>query len=531
MANKLHRLLCVLALGAATLPATAQTDPTQPSLPDSTRERRPLLNLDLTTMANFSTGSFAPYYIASNSEALVTQGQGIREYVRAERELSGTGRFEYGFGAALLAGYTSGVDYRRWNSEAAAFTETKRHPGYVSLRELWAGVKYRSLFLYAGMKPQSEGLFNSSLGSGDLVMSRNARPIPQVRAGFIDFQDIPFTRGWVQIQGELAYGKFMDSGWLEDHYGYYNSFITTGVYMHYSRLYLRTDPDKPFSVTVGMQQAAQFGGTWKRYEGGREVSAQKQPLRFKDFVNALFPWAGGSATTDGDQAYYSGNHLGSWDLALSYRLPDRSVVRAYMQSPWEDGSGIGKLNGFDGVWGLEYRFAPTSPLLRTILAEYIDFTNQSGPMHWAPGDFPGTTIPGEATGADDYYNNYMYNGWANYGMAIGTPFVKSPIYNTDGYMRFTDNRVRGFQLGADGVAGPHIAWRALLSYRTSWGTPFLPSPTRRHDTSMMLEASYRFARVPGLSLSGALAFDAGSLYDDNFGALVKLNYILPIRTK
>ena len=35
-------------------------------------------------------------------------------------------------------------------------------------------------------------------------------------------------------------------------------------------------------------------------------------------------------------------------------------------------------------------------------------------------------------------------------MAIGTPFAKSPIYNRDGYLRFTDNRLRGFQAGISG---------------------------------------------------------------------------------
>ncbi|MCM1319278.1 MAG: capsule assembly Wzi family protein [Muribaculaceae bacterium] len=495
---------------------------------DTVARERPLFDVALQTMVNAGSGDFAPYYIASNSQSLVTQAFGVQEYIKAERRLSTDRRFEYGFGAAVMGGYTSSLDYRRYNSESKLFDEHSCHPGYFSLRELWAGVKYRGVFLWAGMKPNEGGLFNSSLGSGDLVMSNNARPIPQVRAGFIDFQDIPFTSGWVQIQGELGWGKMADSGWLKDHYNYYNSFITTGVYMHYSRLYLRSNPDKPFVLTVGMQNAAQFGGTWQRYHDGVETSSVHNPVKFKDFVNALFPWTGGSSSAEGDQAYYSGNHLGSWDLELAYRFKDGSSLRGYMQAPWEDGSGIGKLNGWDGVWGVEYTFKQESPVLKSILVEYIDLTNQSGPMHWAPGDYPGTNIPGEATGADDYYNNYMYNGWANYGMSIGSPFVKSPLYNTDGYMRYTDNRVRGFQLGAQGVIGSQWGWRALLSYRTSWGTPFLPATEKRHDTSALLEAKYDFPSLPALSIAGQLAFDAGSLYGDNFGALIKLRYMFSL---
>lgn len=504
---------------------TVQTEET---VCNESASSRPLFEVSATTIANFSSGDFAPYYIASGSQALTTQGNGIQEYIRIERPLRRESRFEYGYGAALLGGYTSNVDYSHYEVSTGTFTYTGRHPGYFSVRELWGGVKWRSLFAYAGMKPEDRSLFNSSLGVGDLVLSNNARPIPQIRLGFIDFQDIPLTRGWVQIQGELAYGKFTDSSWLEKHYNYYNSFLTTGVYMHYSRLYLRSNPSKPFSVTVGMQHAAQFGGVWQQYSEGIEISSQKQPVKIKDFVNALFPWTGGSATTAGDQAYFSGNHLGSWDLKATYRFESGALLNAYMQSPWEDGSGIGKLNGFDGVWGLEYRFGPASKIVKEIVAEYVDLTNQSGPMHWAPGDYPGTSIPGEATGADDYYNNYMYNGWANYGMSIGTPFVKSPIYNTDGYLRFTDNRVRGFQLGASGNVGNSVQWRALFSFRTSLGTPFLPSEAKRHCTSILIEAGHDFKRIKGLSLGGALALDAGSLYGKNAGAVIKLCYRLPV---
>ncbi|MCM1005988.1 MAG: capsule assembly Wzi family protein [Prevotella sp.] len=492
---------------------------------------RPLLNLQATTFANFGSGDFAPYYIASNSLDLFTQPQGIQEYLRASRPLSFQKRFEYGFGVSALAGYASNVDYQRYDATTQTWTEHGCHPGYISLRELWAGAKFRGVFIYAGMKPDQSGLFNSPLASGDLVLSNNARPIPQVRAGFIDFQNIPFTNGWAQIQGELAWGKFADNGWLEDHFNYYNSFITTGSLMHYSRLYLRSNPDKPFSVTVGMQQATQFGGIWHRYADGKEFATIKTPVKFKDFVNAIFPWAKGSAPEGLVETYYSGNHLGSWDLLLRYRFANGSTLKAYMQSPWEDGSGIGKLNGFDGVWGLQYDFADNSPIIKSILAEYIDLTNQSGPMHWDPADFPGTAIPGEATGADDYYNNVTYNGWANYGMSIGSPFVKAPIYNTDGYLRFTDNRVRGFQLGAEGAAGENMIWRAIVSHRTSWGTPFVPAPKRRHDTSAMLNAQYTLPRNPNLSLGATVAFDAGTLYGDNFGVLLNVSYQIPVYCK
>ena len=81
------------------------------------------------------------------------------------------------------------------------------------------------------------------------------------------------------------------------------------------------------------------------------------------------------------------------------------------------------MNGFDGLWGLEYRSDHSNKLITGAVIEYIDFTNQSGPIHWTPNDRPGTPITSHSSGADDYYNNYIYNGYQSRGLSIGSPFV------------------------------------------------------------------------------------------------------------
>lgn len=488
-------------------------------------ESRPFAVYGAAARVNLSTsGDFAPYYVMSNRNGLTTQADGVQARAFIYRPLYRENRFSYGFGADVVGGWTKGTEYARYSPDSGWGYRNLHQPAFW-IQDLYGEVKYRGVFLTAGLKENNRSIFDNDLNSGDIVMSNNARPVPQIRVGFIDFQNIPLTQGWVQIQGEVAYGKFIDSDWLRDHYNRYNSFVTTGAFMQYSRLYLRSNPDKPFSVTVGMQHATQFGGKWQIWEKGEVVATHKEKLKFKDWFNAFLPTGGDSDSDIQGESFMKGNHLGSWDIKARYRFTDGSELTAYAQLPWEDGSGIGKLNGFDGVWGLHYRLPHYTLWLRNIVAEYIDFTNQSGPMHWAPGDFPGTNIPGEATGADDYYNNFMYNGWANYGMAMGSPFVKSPIYNTDGYMRFTDNRVRGFHIGADGSINANLDWRVLFSYRTSWGTPMIPQLRKLHDTSMLAECRWQMPGNPHLSLLGALAFDAGKLYGNNFGGYVTLRYI------
>ena len=98
-----------------------------------------------------------------------------------------------------------------------------------------------------------------------------------------------------------------------------------------------------------------------------------------------------------------------------------------------------------------------------MVVEYIDFMNQSGPIHWAPGDFPGTSLVSQATGSDDYYNNKTYNSYANYGLVLGTPVIMSPIYNTDGQILCLNNRMRGFHIGAEGSISPKVDYRVLLN--------------------------------------------------------------------
>lgn len=482
---------------------------------------------DAGVYVNGGSSEFSPYYIGSRNGGVFDHAAGAYLMGRIERPLLTQKRFEYGFGVQAGTSITNAVDYDRYNFDPATHTGNwtthgQRAP-YVWLQQLWAGIKYRGFFITAGMKANDRSLFDSPLGVGDIVLSDNARPVPQVRLGFIDFQDIPFTRGWVQIQGEVAYGKFTDSDWLRNRFNHYNSFITTDVWFHYKRCYFRTNPDQPFSVTVGMQHAAQFGGYYKAYSQGEVVASEGGPVRLRDFFDVFVQKRGSNGTTLSDRQYYNGNHLGSWDFRARYRFSDASELTAYFQWPWEDGSGIGKLNGWDGVWGLEYRFNRRG-WVDAACIEYVDFTNQSGPMHWAPGDHDNNQIPGEATGADDYYNNVFYDGWANYGMAMGTPFMHSPVYNTDGYLRFTDNRLRGFQAGISGSPFAGFDYRVVGGYRCSWGTPFAPALKKRTSASAMIEGNYALPQVKGLSLKLQLAFDAGSLTGDRFGALIGISY-------
>ena len=69
--------------------------------------------------------------------------------------------------------------------------------------------------------------------------------------------------------------------------------------------------------------------------------------------------------------------LGSWDVKVRYRLGGGHELSFVFMGPWEDGSGIGRDNGADGLWGLYYHNSGERPLLAAAGVEYLDFRNTS----------------------------------------------------------------------------------------------------------------------------------------------------------
>lgn len=476
------------------------------------------VNYEAEMILNTSSGKLAPYYIASNRHGILTQKSDALLRLGAWKPIDIDKRFSYSYGVEFITGYSKPAVYSHYNAEAAVMGTRENGPAPIWIQQLYGEVKYRSLYLNAGMKQRESYIVDFDLSSGDVMESGNARPIPQIRAGFINFQNIPFTNGWMQIQGEIAYGKFVQNQYLRDHFNHYSGHINLGTLYHYKHCYFRTKPSQPFSATFGAQFACLFGGDTYYYYNGELSRITKNRKNLKAFWQALIP------LDNGVEGYYEGQHLGSWDIALRYRFDNGAKVKAYMMNLWEDGSGMGKLNGWDGLWGLEYKAAKKGWINGAVI-EYIDFTNQGGPMHWDEADIPGTTITGvQATGADNYYNNGFYNAYANYGMAIGTPFNKAPIYNLDGDVEFIDTRVRGFHIGITGSPANEWYYRILGGYRKSWGRYQSPRLNTIRDASVMAEVTYLPNAVDGLAIKGQIAVDRGELYGNNFGGCITITY-------
>lgn len=470
---------------------------------------------------HISSGRVAPYLLGAANGGRYSMRSGAQLEAAVEKPLNMSRRFSWTAGADVIAGYQKGAAYGLYNPETSTWTSRTWSPAGARVMQLWGGVKYRGVLLWGGMRDRLSDIVDNALSSGDVVLSDNARAIPRMEIGFVDFQNIPFTHGWAQIYGTISYGKYADSRALEGRYNYYTSHITTGQLFTYKRVYFRSRTDRPLTVTVGMQAAGEFGGTTSAYSRGKLYSVTHNGHNLRAYWEMFLPGFG-SRHSDG---FMEGNHVGSWDFKGRYRLHNGMDLEGYFQWLWEDGSGMAKRNCTDGLWGVAVRMPGRYPAVKAVVAEYIDFRDQSGPVHWAPTDAPGTTIVTEATGADNVYNSTTFNAWANYGLGLGSTFPVPPLWNADGNPQFLHCRTRGMHVAATGYITPAVQWTAKFSHAVGWGTGRIPDADAAKNTSALVTATWDARAVaPGWAVAGKVAFDAGSLRGNNWGGMLSVTY-------
>ena len=452
---------------------------------------------DLTTEVAVGTGDYTAFQLVTN-----------RHHVLGTRS-----------NTAYLRGAVH-VDHafnRNWKLSGAVDAIAAVHADHkVYLQQCYVNLSWKSFFIEAGTREEPQVVRDDLLSSGSFVKGTNAKPIPQIHVGTKGFWTVPYTKDWLQINFDFGYGKFLDNQFHEDRfYQGNNTRYTKGAYYHQKHLYLRSNPDKRFFVTVGIEHAVQFGGTMYKYEKG-ELIAKKKPANLKAFWRAILP--------TGDSQYFEnesmedwvyGNHVGVMTYQIGWNINKHHQVQAYLDNPFEDGSGVRKGNGWDGLWGLQYtNKTPGRQYVRGAVFEYFQTTNQSGPIHWDRGDYPEpirNQITDKVTGVDEYYNHDFYDGYAYYGMTPGNALIPSPIYNKDGYLAYHDNRIKAWHLGIHGEITDRLSYLVKGSYREGWGTYLVPLAEKHHSFDAMLQGMYTLGPW---NFSAAYAFDKGNIYGD-----------------
>lgn len=347
-----------------------------------------------------------------------------------------------------------------------------------------------------------------------MVLSPNARPLPEVNFSMPAYTIVPFTRGWLQVKGDFAFGRSFDKDYLKDYTSASSkpSIYIDNILWHHKSAFLRiedTANNSPLFGTLGLEHWAQWGGT------STDPKVGKQPQSIKDFMRIVFGREGGEGSTVSDMINVLGNHYGSYYLGLGYKFRDASVLQAYHQHYFEDKSGTVFANGIDGLWGIEFN-TKQLPWLKKVVVEFLTTKNQSGPMHFI--DFDREKYSGRGGGADNYYNNGEYTtGVSYFNRGIGSPLLISPEYNGGGEIGFKNNRVQSWHLGAEGNISSQVAYRLLLTTMEGWGRAYKPFLAKKSSVATLFEAAYSHPRLAGWQFAGSVAVDTGDMVEKNTG--------------
>lgn len=480
-----------------------------PSLAQAQDSLATKLTYDLTTEANMGSGDYTAYQLVSNRHHVVGTRSNTA-YLRGALKLEHT--FKNGLSLSSVVDAIGSVhaDHK------------------VYLQQCYVDLSSKSFTLEIGSREEAPILRHAELSSGAFAKGINAKPIPQIQIRTNGFRPIPKTKGWLEYNFGFGYGMFLDGGYREKQFEEAqeaNNKYATGILYHQKHLYFRSNPEKLFFAMVGIEHAVQFCGSSYTKQGGGLIEKRK-PVVLKSFWNVILPL--------GDSNYFSneamedwvyGNHLGSMTIQLGWNINKEHLLQAYVDDIFEDGSGIRKGNGWDGLWGIQYtNKAKGHQLVRGAVIEYFQSTNQSGPLHWDGGDYPEPyrhQIKDYITGNDNYYNHGFYVSYTQYGMSMGTPLISSPRYNKDGYNEFRDNRIKAWHLGVEGEINERLSYLIKGSYRDGWGTYWLPLPTKHHSFDALLMGRYQ---VGAWNFSAAYAFDEGNIYGDNSTFNIKIGY-------
>lgn len=435
-------------------------------------------------------------------------------------------RFGYGADVAVPVGYTS----------------------KFIIQQLYAEFQYKLGTLTIGQREQPMQMLNNELSSGEQTFGRNARPVPQVRLAMLDY--FRFLHGWVGIKGHISYGWCTDGGFQE-------SFAAPGmqyaknVLYHEKSGFLRIGKPETFPLTLelGLEMAAQFGGTAYNINNWGTIETVKGNSGFSGYWHALVP--GGADATDGGYDNAAGNQLGSWMARLKWEKETWSIS-AYMDHFFEDHSAMFHLNkdGYgekedhkkvvrnrwllydfkDMLLGVELHLKRFKPL-NSVVMEYLNSTYQSSPIYHDHT----YNISDHIAGNDNYYNHTVYGSWSHWGQVVGNPLYRSPIYNTDGTLMVKNNRTRAFHLGLSGDPYRAVHYRLLLSAQKGWGTYAAPLDYPEYNTSLLIEATVggevlKMADTPahewikGMMVRLAYGLDRGRLLGDNSGFQITIGY-------
>lgn len=472
-------LLTILSMGFCTEHARAQFS-------DS-------LQLRVGTNVTVATQNYQPLWLVSNRFGTITDQQAdVSTYI------SFTNRHVYKGGSPL---YEYLRKYEKLPVVALEYGLDLYHNHHfqqVFIQEGYVKVNYNHWQLRAGRYEENIGEVNPELSSGSFGISGNALPVPKVSLAIMQYTDVPFTNGWLQVKGLFSHGWMGEDRWVKE------------ALLHERNFYLRLGTPA-FRLYGGLNRFAVWGGKHPDYG--------QLPKTLNDYKIIVL----GRPVDDArpyreEQHDQRGNHLGFFDFGLNLDLYNMKIT-VYQQTPFEDRSGVKPLGNPDKLLGIALANKNPGSLLSAVTVEYMDTRYQGG---------------NGKVGKDNYFNNRLYSsGWTYAGRVIGTPlftdkdraavYFEEDVVGADDW-QVVNNKIRGIHLGWKGRLLPALHLRTLLTYTENYGNNFNKGQFSPYKSQwyFMQEVVYHYYHW---KLNAALGIDAGEL-TRNTGLLFGVSYDL-----
>lgn len=442
------------------------------------------VHYQLSSSVTAGTGSYAPFWLHQGHE-------GTRLYKPNAFHLDAGLRSDYRDTEKVLEiGYGINTVFR-----AASDTAD------VLISELYFKARLYFLEVLVGSRPVRTGIEYVPLSSGGMLLSNNALPLPGITAGFNRFVSVPFTFDMFQIKGALSHSYFTDD------VGYKN------VMLHHKWVHFQLGQPLPVRLQYRFDHVAQWGG--KSLIPGKP----DQPSSFDAFKSILLVRSGGEGASEHDQINVLGNHLIGQSLKMEVEAR-RWLMTVYWQQILEDKPfrfmGY-TMNSPDGLWGISFHTKKPA-WLSSVLYEYVNTTDQSGPYHDRDGIVYG--------GADNYFVSNYPGGWTHHSNIIGTPFIQSPVYQPGLTIDSLRNCVKAHHFGLEGSYGT-LSYRLKASFVKSYAgnandfIPLILMPVNR-QRYYLVEAHYAPERWNDYSLGMAVGIDRGTATGNATGVQVSL---------
>ena len=482
------------------------------------------LEYELSVQGGITRGDHTPLWLNANKYGLSSLNKDngyLRASITKPMATESNRKWEIGYKLDMVAAY--------------------HHTSTMIVQQAFVEARWLKGYLTIGAKEYPLELKNDELSTGSQTLGKNARPVPLVRLALPDYWAVPLTNGWVSVKGHIAYGMQTDGNWQAD-FTHQQSKYTDKTLYHSKAGYIKIGNEYrflPVSVEMGLEMAAQFGGTsWIPGLGG-EMGKVENSQGISDFWNVFIP--GGSDVGEDVYKNREGNQVGSWVLRINFDYPTW-YMGIYADHYFEDQSsmfmvdydGYGKGDEWDTrkhnrimmyslkdmQLGLDLKFK-NSNALNNILFEYIYSKYQSGPVYHDHTQ----TVSDHIGGNDDYYNHSIFSGWQHWGQVMGNPLYLSPIYNDDATIKVKDNRFYAFHLALAGDPSQYTHYKVMATYRKGFGTYDKPLFNPKESLSVMAQLDYSFpdyTKMKGWGITAAYGWDAGNTYGQNHGFMLTI---------